>query len=942
MIMLSRNTPISFVVGAAGFIGSSVSEKLLAKGIQVVGIDDLSTGQKENLLAATREKNFHFFNQSVAQDLNLQLPRLDYAFFIISENTPPSVFALSFASFLSLCRKFKSKIVLVSSINLYDREFEGLSGLRSAEKELAHQAALNKLNARVVRLTAVYGPRMHFRENDPMIKLIEAAAKDELQKETTPLDFTSRSLFIADAVNLLIKAVMHGGSARKIYDGALLNPLKVTEIKQVLLDPLWHEQRGFAPTELPPWPTPNLVKTAKELLWKPSVSPVAGLKQTLHYLKQNPGSLPKTTEITAQVSAEPVLKQEKDKEPEGKRESEKVVSIREWLGEKKDQQIIPKGLPEKSEKLRKNLAFLIGTALMLYAFIFPALEFVWNLSVMGQSWQNTTRLVQAGELNRAYQEAQKGSTASKNFKQIISSFGYLKSLPPLTGEFEQIEEMSNLLYDSQEAIEQAALGSKLLSEGVQGLSGGSVGTGGTLADAFLALGSSNRQLAAISARLSDQSYRQSWPGFSLGLLSNWHDLILSYQKKVALINTFTRLLPQAVPAQGRMLYLVVLEDNTRLRPAGGTIQALAEISFEGGKLVNIESGPIQPISQKLTEHVEPPAEIKTDWQLSDWTIKDANFEVDFPSSARWLQWFYNRVSKEKAAGVIALDLDGLTGLLEVVGPINLPSTSQTFSYTNIKEMAFRGQFNDEAAGMVLKETLKRLFFLERYNYLKILQNLETALKEKHLMVYFSSPALFAYSLSEGWTGMVPRQAVDRAGERNEFLAIAESNLGESRQNDVLKRSFKVESTLLPDQQFVHKLTVRYFNQGRKESYRARVKVYLPAGSKLTGARWAEQEIIKDVKSFSDYGRAGYSLVVGAGPGQEKELILEYEDLKSVVFDQNKLKLRLNVFKQPGTGSDKFDFKLFLPAGYKAAQTVFASNLSTDRLFEVEVEKISQM
>jgi hypothetical protein len=40
-ILLSRNTPVALIIGTAGFVGSHLAEKLLDKGIQVVGIDDL-------------------------------------------------------------------------------------------------------------------------------------------------------------------------------------------------------------------------------------------------------------------------------------------------------------------------------------------------------------------------------------------------------------------------------------------------------------------------------------------------------------------------------------------------------------------------------------------------------------------------------------------------------------------------------------------------------------------------------------------------------------------------------------------------------------------------------------------------------------------------------------------------------------------------------------
>jgi nucleoside-diphosphate-sugar epimerase len=218
-ILLSRNSPIAFVVGAAGFLGSSLIDELLSKNIQVVGVDDLSSGKKENLEEASKNKKFHFINKSIIdQSLTemVSLPRLDYAFFV-AESGEKSLYSSGLLNFLNFVLESKKngqsedskhhpRVVLASSIELYGKNFDqNKQNLKDGEIRFARFIKYHKLNGRIVRLSAVFGPRMHFREQDPQVRLIQASLADVLHDTPTSADFSSRAIFIGDATSLLIK-----------------------------------------------------------------------------------------------------------------------------------------------------------------------------------------------------------------------------------------------------------------------------------------------------------------------------------------------------------------------------------------------------------------------------------------------------------------------------------------------------------------------------------------------------------------------------------------------------------------------------------------------------------------------------------------------------------------------------------------------------------------
>ena len=209
-ILLARNKPVALVVGAGGFLGSHLTDKLLDKDIQVVGIDSLENGQKRNLRKATENRNFHLVIGEASKS-DLDLPRLDYLFIVSSGE--------DLANILNIFKKTKCRLLLVSSIDLYERKDDkGLGWLKDAESKIAGFAAEYNLNARVLRLGPVFGPRMDFKSNDPMVKLIQQVLTDDLQKQVS-LEFSSRAIFCLDAVDLMIRTIFAGSTAQKNVDG---------------------------------------------------------------------------------------------------------------------------------------------------------------------------------------------------------------------------------------------------------------------------------------------------------------------------------------------------------------------------------------------------------------------------------------------------------------------------------------------------------------------------------------------------------------------------------------------------------------------------------------------------------------------------------------------------------------------------------------------------
>lgn len=311
---MAKNKKV-LVTGGAGFVGSHLCRELLKDGNEVLCVDNLFTGNKDNILDLLENKKFDFMRHDITFPLyvevdeiyNLACPAspIHYQFDPV-QTTKTSVHGA--INMLGLAKRTRAKILQASTSEVYgDPEIHpqvesywgrvnpiGIrscydEGKRCAETLFFDYWRQNKLNIRVVRIFNTYGPNMHPNDGRVVSNFIMQALNN--QDITIYGDGSqSRSFqYIDDLVAGMIK--MMDNEQNFIGPVNLGNPNEFTikELAEKVLSMIPESTSKLIfkdlPQDDPKQRQPDITLAKKELNWEPTIQLEDGLKKTIEYFK---------------------------------------------------------------------------------------------------------------------------------------------------------------------------------------------------------------------------------------------------------------------------------------------------------------------------------------------------------------------------------------------------------------------------------------------------------------------------------------------------------------------------------------------------------------------------------------------------------------------------------------------------------------------------------
>lgn len=407
------------------------------------------------------------------------------------------------------------------------------------------------------------------------------------------------------------------------------------------------------------------------------------------------------------------------------------------------------------------------------------------------------------------------------------------------------------------------------------------------------------------------------------------------KKQVTLLADFVKILPQLIAFETKKTYFVLLQNNLELRPTGGFISSWGLLSFEKGRLLDLQLYSSSRTDQQLKGQIEPPQILKKYLGVNSWRLCDSNWDPHFPVSANRAEWFLDNELGRTADGTLAFNLFFLKDILSVIQPLKLEGNSESITQTNFLEKIVQQEEialgNKELAQQVTESIFIKLKDLTPGDWLKLLSLIVESLDKKDLQVLLHEQRAYDFFNQRGWDGGL-RQLSEKDTYLADYLLINEANLGLNKINYFIKKEMKQEITILADGKIQEKVTLNYLNTNDLINsplglYKNYLRFYLPLNTKILSVKTGEKENAlysvdaSQINPFVEYGKQGTGFMVEIPALQNKIVEIIYQLGSGFNLSNQTLGYAYFFQKQPGTGEDPLEIIVNYPEGWKLIKNV---------------------
>lgn len=305
----------AIVTGGAGFLGSHLCDRLIHEGLRVICIDNLLTGNTDNISHLFGRDDFHFFKHDVTNYIYVP-ERVDYILHFASPASPIDylkfpiqtlkVGSLGTHKVLGLAKEKKARFLLASTSEVYGDPAVhpqsedywgnvnpiGPRGVYDEAKRFAEAITMaynryHGVETRIVRIFNTFGPRMRLDDGRALPAFVGQALRGEDISVFGDGSQTRSFTYVSDLVDGIYKLLM----SNEIYPVNIGNPEEITikKFAEEVVKLTGSKSKlsfGDLPEDDPKVRQPDITKAKKVLGWEPKVSRAEGLKITVDFFKK--------------------------------------------------------------------------------------------------------------------------------------------------------------------------------------------------------------------------------------------------------------------------------------------------------------------------------------------------------------------------------------------------------------------------------------------------------------------------------------------------------------------------------------------------------------------------------------------------------------------------------------------------------------------------------
>ena len=303
------------VTGGAGFLGSHLIDRLLEQGCDVLCVDNLFTGAKDNVAHLRGNPNFEFLRHDITFPLFIEVDEIYNLACPASpvhyqhdpvQTTKTSVHGA--INMLGLAKRLGCRILQASTSEVYGdpsvhpqtEDYWGHvnpigprscydEGKRCAETLFFDYHRQHKLEIKVMRIFNTYGPRMHPADGRVVSNFIVQALKDEPISIYGDGSQTRSFCYVDDLIDGMIRLMDTEPEVTGPINIGNPNEFTIRELAEQVIQLTGSKSKivqQALPTDDPKQRQPDISKAKKLLGWEPKVALVEGLGHTIEYFRQ--------------------------------------------------------------------------------------------------------------------------------------------------------------------------------------------------------------------------------------------------------------------------------------------------------------------------------------------------------------------------------------------------------------------------------------------------------------------------------------------------------------------------------------------------------------------------------------------------------------------------------------------------------------------------------